>query len=226
MVSIKKTFVFSIAALSIAAQAHAGAGARDVRQDTRDRDRDRTTETRNGVPADSAGARNAGARARALSESAAVSRLSPSQKEAFNAVMSENPNLARYAGEAIRSTDARLTALNAAQIEGLANLRGIQRDVTQNAFAALNPAAKAEQAYFTLVTDVAREARSWSGSSFEVSSSLLIKANARIAAGESRGDALLHAKSEVEAEINSRRAANAPEWHLNIDDIFKNCKRA
>ena len=139
--------------------------------------------------------------------------------------MSSDPTVLGLVREAIsQSGNNDLRTLNSAQIEGLSNLKGFDKSQTAQTMAALDPSAKADQSYFTLVTSVARSARSWKGQSRDVATELLIKANAHIAQGQKRGDALLLAKQEVEQDVNARKAAGAPDFKINLDDIFKFCK--
>ena len=220
MFKMKHALVLSLAALTIASQAHA-VGEKDMRSDAErkaaidraahDAAKDVGGNSRNAVQTS----------ARDVLTAAGI-HMSPDAHSRLSKAMAADSKIHDAAKEALAFAQSNPEArpIVAAQMEGLANLGGIDHSQASQAMASLDPSAKAQQSYYTLVTKVAIAARSWKGSSREIATKLLLEANKVIATREDpadlkQGQALLDAKKVVQMQTQK---------DIDLDSIFKFCE--
>jgi hypothetical protein len=220
MFKMKQALVLSLAALAIASQAHA-VGEKDSRSDAErkaaidraahDAGKDVGGHSRNAVQTS----------ARDVLAAAGI-HMSPDAHSRLNKAMASDSKIHDAAKEALtfaqNNPDAR--AIVAAQMEGLANLGGIDQSQASQAMASMDPSVKAQHSYYTLVTKVAIAARSWKGSSRDIATELLLEANKVIATRKDPSDlkqglALLDAKKVVQSQTQK---------DIDLDSIFKFCE--
>lgn len=227
---MKKSLILTLAALAMVAQAHGA--ARDMK--TEAKRRLEVKEAARDAAKDVRVSPRAAQLGREIERSAIGSDLSPSAKLRLQEVMTSDAEALSIV-EMAHAQQGRddLKGLLSATVEGVSNLKGIDRSANAQAIAQMDPAARADQAYATLVTSVVKRAvgtnknNGWSAETRGVAESLLTKANREIASGKAPGEALKIAAREVESEETAKARAkdsNAPEFKLNIDDINKFCK--
>jgi uncharacterized surface protein with fasciclin (FAS1) repeats len=214
---MKRAMLAALAALSLVGQldlAEAAGGRRSARPDAV-----RRVETeriaRQAGTGTGAVAHEAATIRRELDNSGLTNTMKPEQSRTLNELLTTEGDIRAKAREILANKDSALSELNTATLEGLSNLKGIQRDVNAQAIAALNPAARAEQGYVTLVMSASTQAKTWSPELRANLTLLLTSANNHIASGKSRAEAMKEAIKELEQSKGVK---------LNIEDISKFCK--
>jgi hypothetical protein len=226
---MKKMFVFAIAALSLVGQmnlAHAG-GARDMKSaESRARETDkraREAGDANGAGAHSAAAVEIGRKVDGLK----IGNLSSEQARSLKAAAATDEAVRTALDEIVaQQSDASLNDFNAARLEGLANMKGIPRDVNAQALAQLDPSSRASQSYLTMVLNASGKAATWAGGETGARTmfgKILADANSQIRSGKSTGEALTEA---VRAHLKAQKGTEptAKDIENFIDSITKYCK--
>lgn len=211
---MKKMFVFALAFVALASQAHAIEG-KEKAEALKAKIAEKAKEEAGKANRVNPGVSDVMVK---LNEARLTSTLSGNQSHDLDAAV-KNDALIRAAAEDIAAShksNPKLAALNKARLEGLTNLIKIPKDVRKLDVELALPAQKAQQAYVALVLSAGKEAAGWPEATRSNMVQFLEIANDAIRSGRSVEDAMEFAKTEL------KRIAKID---IKLEDIRRLCKK-